>query len=85
MTIKNIIRQPVKKLGLPIFSFKHTQEVTCQYRNILDAFNGNLTVPTEDQKGTPLDCGSELGAITGITKLFSQHEDKDRIVDIIKK
>ena len=37
------------------------------------------------QKGIPLDYGSEFWDITGIKNLFSHHEDKERIIDIIQK
>ena len=39
----------------------------------------------EAQKGSPLYYGSEFHDITSIAKLFSHHEEKDRIVDIIQK
>ena len=37
------------------------------------------------QKTIPLDYGSEFRDITGITNLFSHHEDKDRIAEIFQK
>ena len=39
----------------------------------------------EARKGIPLYYGPEFRDITGITKLFSHHEDRNRIVDIIQK
>ena len=37
------------------------------------------------KKAIPLDYGSEFRDITGITNLFSHHEDKDRIAEIFQK
>ena len=39
----------------------------------------------EYQKGIPLYLGSEFQDITRIIKLFSHHEDKNRMVNIIQK
>ena len=49
-TIKKIIRKPVKELGLPVFSFKRTQETVFHDRNILAAFYGNLGATMDVQK-----------------------------------
>ena len=84
-TIKNIIKKPVKELCIPVLSFKRTHKSALQKRNILADFYGNLCDALKEQKGSPLDYGSELLNITRINKLFSHHEDKDRIVDIIPK
>ena len=37
------------------------------------------------QKGIPLYYGSKFQDLIGIAKLFSYHEDKNRIVDITQK
>ena len=84
-TIKDIIIKTVKEIGIPVFSFKKTQEAIFQNSNILSSLNGNLSAEMEYQKGIPLEHGSEFRRITRITKLFSHHEDRDRIVDIIQK
>ena len=51
-TIKRLIIKPVKELGLPVFSFKRTQEAAHQNRKILAAFNGNFCAAMEAQKGS---------------------------------
>ena len=75
-TIKNLTKRSVKDLRIPVFSFRLTQESALHNRNILAAFDGNLGKATKDQKGTPLDYGSEFCDITWIIKLFSHHEEK---------
>ena len=84
-TIKNIIKNPVKDLLLPFCTFKRTQEAAVHNSSILSSFGGKLGESIEAQKGIPLDCGSEFRDITGILKLFSHHEDKYIIVNIIQK
>ena len=84
-TIKRPIITPVNKFGPPIFSFKRKQEASCQNRQILTVFSGNLDYAIEAQKGIPLDYGSEFREITGIKNLFCHHEYKERIVHIIQK
>ena len=78
-TMNNIIEKPVKEIGLPVFSFRRTQEAEFQNINILASFNGNLGTTMESQKGIPLDYGSELRDITRIANLFSHHEYQDII------
>ena len=82
---KRLITKPVNEFGLPLLYFKQTQEAARQKRKILDSFNGNLGTAMEDQKGRPLDYGSEFLYITGIKNWFNHHKDKDRIVNIIQR
>ena len=85
MKINNIIRKPVKEIGIPFVYFKRSQEVAFHNRNILYALNGNLGASMKAQKGIPIYFGSEFREITGITKLFIHREYKHTIVNIIQK
>ena len=83
--IKRLIIKPVKKLGSPVLSFKRTQEDSRHNRKMLDVFNVSLGAEMESQKGISLDYGSEFLDINRIKNLFSHHEDKDIIANIIQK
>ena len=82
---QNIFKKPIKDIILPVFSSKQKQESALDNKNILSDFYGNLGEAMESQKGSPLYYGSKFCDIIGITKLFSHHEDKDRIVNKIQK
>ena len=84
-TIKRLIIEPFKVFGLPVFYCKWTQGTARQNIQILDALNGSLGAAMESQKGSPLNYVLTFWGITGTKNLFSHHEDKYRIVDIIQK
>ena len=84
-TIYKLIIEPVKELGLPVFSFKITQEAARQNSKIVSAVNGNLGAAMGAQNVISLEHGSEFRNITGIKNLLGHHEEKDRIVEIIQK
>ena len=54
-------------------------------KNILAASGRELGNDLEEHKGIPLDYGYDLQQPTTIAKLFSHHEDRDKIMDIIHK
>ena len=84
-TLKQLIRTSISKLRPPLFSFKLTKEAALQNRKILANFNGDLVDTMEISKGSPLDYGSEFWDLTRTAKLFSLHEDKDKIMDMIQQ
>ena len=84
-TIKKLIIKPVEEFGIPVLSFKLTQEAVLQNSQILSEFNVNLGGAIKAHKGIPLDYGSEFRDIAQIKNLFCHHKYKDIIVDIIKK
>ena len=57
-TIKAILKTPIQKLEIPIFSLNRTNKAAFRNRKILAAFNGDLGAAIEAQKDSPLNYGS---------------------------
>ena len=68
-----------------IFSFKRTHEAEVSNSKILVAFKGDLGAAITAHKDIPVNYGSEFRDTTALEKLFLYHEDKTKIVDIIKQ
>ena len=83
--IKKLVGRPIKELRILLLSFNKTQSAALHNNNIMASFDGHLNEEIKYPKGSPLDYGSEFWDPTGIERLFSHHEDKNRIVDMIQK
>ena len=83
-TIKSTLKIPIRKFGKPIFSFKRTHEAAVINSKIMAAFKGDLGVAIADHKDSPVNYGSEFRDTTALDKLFLHHEDKNKIISIIK-
>ena len=68
-----------------MISFKRTHEAEFHNRNILNTFNGNLVEELKVLQGSSLHYGSEFQGTTGIANLIHHHEDRDKVINIIKK
>ena len=83
-TIKAILKIPIRKFEKPIFSFKRTHEAEVRNSKILAAFKGDLGAAISAHKDSPVNCGSEFCDTTSLAQLLLHHEDKAKIINIIK-
>ena len=83
-TIKATLKIPIQKFEKPIFSFKRTHQAAVRNSKILAAFKGDLGTSIAAQKDIPFNFGSELRETTALAQLFLHHEDKTKIINIIK-
>ena len=84
-TIKATLKIPIQKFEKPIFSFKKTHEAAVRNSKILAAFKGDLGAAIAAHKDSPVNYGSELRETTALAQLFFHHEDKTKIINIIKQ
>ena len=83
-TIKSTLKIPIQKFGKPIISFKRTLEEAVRNRKIMAAFKGDLGVAIAAHKDSPVNYRSEFRNTTALETLFPHHEDKTKIISIIK-
>ena len=83
-TIKATLKIPIQKFEKPIFSFKRTHEAAVRNRKIMVAFKGDLGAVIAANKDSLVNYGSEFRDTTALEKLFLHHEDKTKIINIIK-
>ena len=84
-TIKGIPKTPIQKSEKPIFLFRRTHGAVVSNSKILVVFKGDLGAAIAAQKNSPGNYGSEFRDIASLAKLFLHHEDRTKIIDIIKK
>ena len=82
--IKSTLKTPIQKFGKPIFSFKRTHEAAVRNSKIMVAFKGDLGPAIAAHKNSPVNYGSEFCDTTALEQLFLHHEDKTKIISIIK-
>ena len=83
-TIKTTLKIPIQKFGNPIFSFKRAHEAAVRNSKIMAAFKGDLGAEIAANKDSPVNYGSEFRDTMALEKLFLHHEDKTKIISIIK-
>ena len=83
-TIKSTLKIPIQKFGKPIFSFKRTHEATVRNSKIMAEFMGDLGPAIAAHKDSPVNYGLEFCDTTALEQLFLHHEDKTKIISIIK-
>ena len=83
-TIKATLKIPIQKFEKPIFSVKRTHEAAVRNSKILAAFKGDLGAAIADHKDIPVNCRSEFRDTTALAQIFLHHEDKTKIINIIK-
>ena len=83
-TIKSTLKITIQKFGKPIFSFKRTHEAAVRNIKILPAFKGNLGASIVSHKNSPVNYRSEFRNTTALAQLFLHHEDKTKMINIIK-
>ena len=83
-TIKSTLKIPIEKFGKPIFSFKRNHEAAVRNSKIMVAFKGDLGASIAAHKDSPVNYGSEFRDTMALEKLFLHHEDKTKIISIIK-
>ena len=83
-TIKSTIKIPIQKFGKPIFSLKRTHEAAVRNSKIMEAFKGDLGKAIADHKDSPVNYVLEFRDTTALEQLFLHHEDKTKIISIIK-
>ena len=84
-SIKAIPKTPIQKSEKPIFSFTRTHEAAARNSKIIAAFKDDLGAEIVVQKDRPVKYGPELRDIASLAKLFLHHEDKTKIINIIKQ
>ena len=84
-TIKSTLKIPIQKFGKPIFSFKRTHEAEVRNSKIMVAFKGDSGVAIATHKDSPVNYGSEFHDTAALKQLFLHHEDKTKIISIIKQ
>lgn len=82
--MKQLIWTEINYIRPPVLSFKRTQGAALHNRNTLAAFNRDLGNALKYHQGTPLEYVSELWYPTRIDKLFSHHEDNEKLMYTIR-
>ena len=82
--IKVTLKIPIQKFENPIFSFKRTYEAAVSNSKILAAFKGGLGAAIAAHKDSPVNYGSEFCDKTALAQLYLHHEEKTKIINIIK-
>ena len=75
---------PIQKLENPIFSFKKTHEASVRNSKILAAFKGDFGAAIAAHKDSLVNYRSEFCNTTTLAQFFFHHEDKTKIINIIK-
>ena len=83
-TIKATLKIPIQKFEKPIFSFKITHEAAVRNSKIIAAFKGDLDAAIAAHKDSPSNHGWEFRDTTALAQIFLHHEDKTKIINIIK-
>ena len=83
-TIKATLKIPIQIFEKPIFSFKRTHEAAVKNSKILAAFKGDFGAAIAAHKDIPVNYGLEFYDTTALEKIFLHHEDKTKIISIIK-
>ena len=82
--IKATLKITIKKFENLIFSFKRTHEAAVRNSKILAEFKSDLGAVIAAHKDSPVNYGSEFRNTAALEKLFLHHEDKTKIISIIK-
>ena len=82
--IKATLKIPIQTFENPIFSFKRTHEAAVRNIKILAGFRGDLGVAIAANKDRPVNYGSEFPDTTDLAQLLVHHEDKIKVINIIK-
>ena len=83
-TINATLKIPIQKFERPIFSSKRTHEAVVRNSKILAALKGDLGAAIAAHKDIRVNYGSEFRDTTALAQLFLHHEDKTKIINIIK-
>ena len=84
-TIKAALKTPIKKFEKPILLFSRTHEAAVRNRKIRAAFKGDLGLEIAAHKDSPFNYGLEFCETMALAKLLLNHEDKTKIINIIRK
>ena len=83
-TIKATLKTPIHKFEKPIFSFKRTHEAAVRNSKTFAAFKVDSGAAIAAHKDSPVIYGLEFRDTTALEQLFFHHEDKTKIINIIK-
>ena len=83
-TIKSTMKISIQKFGNPIFSFNRAHEAAVRDIKIMAAFKSDLGAAIAAHKESTVNYGLELRDTTAVEQLFLHHEDKTKIISIIK-